>query len=58
LREPVTEKGVTYAYGIRITPKERVGYVLKAEAVQGRKGVGMFNPTYLVRIEEGKEAPH
>ena len=51
LPQPVVEKGVTYQYGIKLTPKEGVGYVLKAQIAPGKRVKGNFTPAHAIRIE-------
>jgi len=49
LARPAVEKGVRYTYSIRLTPRQGIGYVLRA--VSAGKAMKEFSPTYAVRVE-------
>jgi hypothetical protein len=49
LKEPVTVRGISYTYSLKMKAKKGASYVLKARASKGKRFKGDFNPTYLVR---------
>ncbi len=51
LPRPVVEKGVRYTHSISLKPRQRIGYVLRAETAPG-KAINEFSPAYTVRVEK------
>jgi hypothetical protein len=51
LREPVVEHGVKYTYAVHLKVAKGVGYVLRAQAPEGRKAAA-FSPQYSVRLDK------